>query len=384
MVSDRVAIVGIGQTAFRAAADDHLYHEHDYEAARLALTDAGLDRGDVDTVICSGWDAVDGRTISDMHTAMSAGGYLKDSSHVGEDGIMALVYAYMRIAAGLFDVALVTGHGHAESSFETVSNVVFDPLFVRSLGQSHLISLALQANVYVQRHGVDEEQAARVVVKNRENGASNPRAHLQSPVSVEEVLASAPVSYPVRALHCPPQSVGGAALVLASEDAARRITDRPVWVTGIGWAIDSYELGARDLGRLGSLVEAAGKAYGMTGIGNPLDDLDLAEVHDITAFHELMAYEALGLAPEGAASRLVEEGISGTDGRLPVNPSGGVLCSNLYGASGLLRVTEAALQLRGEAGERQVQGAGRALAHGMSAPSGAAAPTDCVVILEGC
>jgi acetyl-CoA acetyltransferase len=82
----RVAIVGIGQTALTAAADDRLYHELDYEAARLALADAGLDRGDLDTVICSGWDAVDGRTISDMHTAMSAGGYLKDSAHVGEDG----------------------------------------------------------------------------------------------------------------------------------------------------------------------------------------------------------------------------------------------------------------------------------------------------------
>ncbi|MDP2674831.1 MAG: thiolase family protein [Dehalococcoidia bacterium] len=379
----RVAIVGIGQTPLSAADDEHLYHELDYEAARRALTDAGLDRGDLDTVVCSGWDAVDGRTISDMHTAMSAGGYLKDSAHVGEDGIMALAYAFMRIAAGLFDVAMVTGHGHAESSFETISNVVFDPLFSRPLGPSHLVSLALQANAYVQRYHLSEEQACAVVVKNRDNGAGNTRAHLQQPVSREEVLASDPVCYPLRALHCPPQSVGGVAIVLASEDAARRISDKPVWISGISWAIDSYDLGSKEISRLGSLAAAAEKAYRMAGISDPLTELDLAEVHDITAFHELMVYEALGLAPEGGGTRLMEDGVTALSGALPVNPSGGVLSSNLYGASGLLRVAEAARQLRGDAGQRQLPGARRALAHGMSAPSGAAAPTDCVLILEG-
>jgi len=379
----RVAIVGIGQTALTTAADDRQYHEHDFEAARLALADAGLDRGDLDTVICSGWDAVDGRTISDMHTAMSAGGYLKDSSHVGEDGIMALAYAYMRLTAGLFDVALVSAHGHAESSFETVSNVVFDPLFTRPLGQSHLVSLALQANAYLQRYGLSEEQASAVVVKNRDNGAGNPRAHLQQPVGMEEVLASDPVCYPLRALHCPPQSVGGVAIIFASEDAARRISDKPVWISGISWAIDSYDLGSKEISRLGSLATAAGKAYRMAGISDPVQDLDLAEVHDITAFHELMAYEALGMAPEGGAARLVEDGATALGGALPVNPSGGVLCANPYGAAGLIRAAEAAQQLRGDAGQRQVPGARRALAHGMSAPSGAAARTDCVLILEG-
>jgi acetyl-CoA C-acetyltransferase len=164
---------------------------------------------------------------------------------------------------------------------------------------------------------------------------------------------------------------------------ARRITRKPVWVTGIAWAIDSYELGSKELSRLGSLASAAEKAYGMAGIEKPIDDLDLAEVYDVTAFHELMAIEALGLAPEGAAAGLVEEGVTRVGGRLPVNPSGGVLSANPYGASSLLRAAEAALQLRGEAGQGQVAGAQRALAHGMSAPSGAAARTDCVVVLEG-
>jgi acetyl-CoA C-acetyltransferase len=277
----------------------------------------------------------------------------------------------------------VTGHGHAESSFETVSTVVFDPLLVRPLGQSQLASLALQAGAYAQAHGVSEEQVAKVVVKNRGFGAANPRAHVRSEVSAEEVTAADPVFYPLNALHCPPQSVGGVAVILASGDAARRITQAPVWITGIGWAIDSYDLGSKDLTRLGSLVEAAAKTYRMAGIDDPPSALDVAEIHDITPYHELMAYEALALAPEGGAARLVDEGATAKGGRVPVNPSGGVICSNLYGASGLLRASEAVLQLRGEAGDPQVPGAARALAHGMSAPSGAAARTDCTIILEG-
>ena len=177
--------------------------------------------------------------------------------------------------------------------------------------------------------------------------------------------------------------MGGFAAILATEAAASRITQRPVWITGIGWAIDSYDLGSKDLTRLGSLAAAVTKTYRMAGIDDPLSALDLAELHDITAFHELMAYEALGLAPDGGGGRLLTEGVTEMGGSLPVNPSGGVLSSNLYGASGLVRAAEAALQIRGDAGERQVPGAGRALAHGMSAPGGAAARTDCTVILEG-
>jgi acetyl-CoA C-acetyltransferase len=99
----------------------------------------------------------------------------------------------------------------------------------------------------------------------------------------------------------PPQSVGGVAIVLAAEDAARRISDKPVWITGISWAIDSYDLGSMEISRLGAMATAAGKAYRMAGISDPVKDLDLAEVHDITAFHELMACEALGRRRRWAA-----------------------------------------------------------------------------------
>jgi len=378
----RVAIVGVGQTLHEEYKNDRLYWELDYDAAKLALEDAALDKGQIDTVIASGWDAVDGRTISDMHTCMAIGGYLKDSSHVGEDGIMALAYAYLRIVSGQFDTVLVAGHGHREASFDRVSNAVFDPLFTRPVGANHITSLAMQASVYAHRYGVGQEAAAEVVVKNRANGARNPYAHLQTPVTTDEVLNSGWVASPLHALDCPPESVGGVAMILATEEGAKRITDKLVWIKGISWAIESYYLGAKDLSQMPSLAAAGQRAYGMAGIKRPLEELDVAEIHEPTSFHELMAYEALGLAEAGQGRRLMEEGIVGREGKLPVNLSGGCLSTNLLGASGLVRAAEAVLQLRGEAHGRQAAGAKLALAHGFSSPCGAASPTNCVVILE--
>jgi acetyl-CoA C-acetyltransferase len=378
----RVAIVGVGQTLHEEFKDQCIYWENDYEATKLALEDAALDKGQIDTVIASGWDAVDGRTISDMHTCMAIGGYLKDSSHVGEDGIMALAYAYLRIASGQFDTVVVAGHGHREASLDRVSSVVFDPLFARPVGANHITTLAMQANAYAQRYGVGQEAAAKVVVKNRANGARNPYAHLQTPVTLEEVQGSGWVAYPLHALDCPPESVGGVALILAAEENVKRITSKPVWIKGISWAIESYYLGAKDLSQMPSLAAAAQRAYRMAGIARPLEELDVAEIHEPTSFHELMAYEALGLAEAGQGNRLVEEGLTEREGKLPVNLSGGCLSTNLLGASGLARAAEAVLQLRGEAHGRQAAGAKLALAHGFSALSGAAAPTNCVVILE--
>jgi acetyl-CoA C-acetyltransferase len=176
--------------------------------------------------------------------------------------------------------------------------------------------------------------------------------------------------------------VGGVSLILASEDVVKRITDKPVWIRGISWAIEGYELGAKDLAEIPSLAAAARRAYEMAGISRPLDELDLAEVHEPTSYHELMAYEALGFVGAGQGGKLIDEGVTQVDGKLPVNPSGGALSTNLFGASGLVRAAEAALQLRHEADGRQIEGAGLALAHGVSAPSGAAAPTNCVVVLE--
>ena len=380
-MSSRVCIVGVGQTYHRGPGDNLAYYEYAFQAARSALEDAGLKSGDIDTVLASGWDVLDGRTISDMHIVPAAGGYLKDSAKVAEDGILAFAYGYMRIASGAFDTALVVGHGHAESPTELVSNVAMDPFFYRPLGVGATATLALQCCDYGARYGVSEEQAAGVVVKNRSQGVNNPYAHLRSAVTRDQVLASKVIAWPLRELDCRPQSLGAVAVILASEDRVKRIASRWATVDGIGWAPESYYIGATELWRLGALSSAAQRAYGMAGITEPFAQLDVAEVHDLTSYHELMAYEALGWAEEGAASRLVEEGATGMEGRLPVNPSGGALSTDLGAGTGLARVAEAALQVTGKADGHQVE-ARTALAHGASALTGSVAQSHAVVILR--
>jgi acetyl-CoA C-acetyltransferase len=381
-VSSRVCIVGVGQTHHRGPGGSLAYYEIAFQAARAVLEDMGLTRGDIDTVLASGWDVLDGRTISDMYIVPAAGGYLKDSAKVADDGILALAYAYMRIASGAFDTALVMGHGHVEGPTELVSNVALDPFFYRPLGMSATAALALQASSYAARYGVSEGQAAAVVEKNRRQGANNPYAHLRSAITRDEVLASRMVASPLRELDCQPQSVGAVALVLSSEDRAKRIASRWATVEGIGWATSSYYIGAADLWRLGGLANAAQQAYGMAGIDDPLAELDVAEVHDMTSYHELMAYEGMGWAPEGSGARLLEEGATSMEGRLPVNPSGGALSTNIGAGTGLTRVAEAALQVMGRADGRQVE-ARTALAHGTSALAGSIGQTHAVVVLRG-
>jgi len=381
-VSSRVCIVGVGQTHHRGSGGSLAYYEIAFEAARAALQDAGLTRGDIDTVLVSGWDVLDGRTISDMYLVPAAGGYLKDSAKVADDGVLAFAYAYMRIASGAFDTALVMGHGHAEAPTELVSNVAMDPFFYRPLGMSATAALALQVSSYTARYGVSEGQAAAVAEKNRRQGVNNPYAHLRSAVTRDQVLASKMVAWPLREFDCPPVSVGAVALILCSEDRAKRIASSWATVEGIGWATSSYYIGATDLWRLGALASAAQQAYVMAGIHDPLADLDVAEVHDATSYHELMAYEAMGWAQEGGGGRLLEEGATSMEGRLPVNPSGGALSTNIGAGTGLLRVAEAALQVTGRADGRQVE-ARTALAHGMSGLAGSIGQTHGVVILRG-
>jgi len=150
------------------------------------------------------------------------------------------------------------------------------------------------------------------------------------------------------------------------------------WIKGVGWTNDTYYLGDKELGELSSLSSAAQRAYQMAGIDDPLDQLDVAEVHDLSSFHELMAYEALGFCGKGEAGKLIDQGVTSMQGELPVNPSGGALSSHPYTAVGLIRVAEAALQVTGRAEGHQVSGAETALAHGASGMCG---QTNCVLIL---
>ena len=289
----------------------------------------------------------------------------------------------MRIASGAFDTALVMGHGHAEGPTELVSNVTMDPFFYRPLGMSATAALALEASSYSAHYGVSEGQAAAVAVKNRRQGVNNPYAHLRSAVTPDQVLASKVVAWPLRELDCRPESAGAVALVLCSEDRAKRIASRWATVKGIGWATSSYYIGATDLWRLDGLANAAKQAYIMAGISDPVTELDVAEVHDVTSYHELMAYEGMGWA-QGGRRQPAARGRGDVDGR----PSA---CEPFRGgAEHQHRSRDRArrgwprrpCRLRGEqTGGRSK--ARTALAHGMSGLAGSIGQTHGVVILRG-
>jgi len=377
----RVAIVGYAQS----------HHQQDmpmtredmvFEVAREALRSAAILREDVDTVITASTDFLDARTISNLYLSMAVGAYLKDESKVEEDGAFAAYYALMRILSGVHHIALVEGHTQGSVvNPHLVSTYTVDPLFERQFGFLNDISAAaFQARMYMERYGVSEEEIALVSVKNLTNAARNPYAHRKMPdLTVEDVLSSRLYYDPIRELTMSPVSDGACALVLASEEKAREITDTPVWIEGVGSCSDGY-LRDRDICRLDSLRKAALTAYEMAGLKDPSAELDVLEVSEKFAHEELLIYEALGLCPEGKGKTLIAEGVTGRQGKTPVNPSGGALGADPVCATGLVRLLEAAKQIRGDAGAHQVPGVNRALAHGQF---GLCAQKNIVFILGG-
>lgn len=377
----RVAIVGYAQSHHQQNMQK-TREDMVFEVCKEALSNAGILREDVDTVVTASTDFLDGRTISNVFLSMAVGAFMKDESKVEEDGTFALYYALMRILAGTHDVALVEAHTQSSTmNAHQVSCFTLDPLFDRHIGVlNDIAAAALQARAYMNRHNVSEKHLAMVAAKNIANAAKNPNAHRKmTDVSVKEVMKSKMLCAPIRELMMSPMSDGACAVILASEDKARKITDKPVWIEGIGTCQDYY-LRDRDLEKLDSLEEAARTAYKMAGIKKPSAELDVAEVSEKFAHEELMIYEALGLCRQGEGKKLIENGTTRKDGDMPVNPSGGALGADSVCATGLVRVIEAAKQIKGEAGRYQIPSVRKALAHGQF---GMCAQKNVVLVLGG-
>jgi acetyl-CoA C-acetyltransferase len=216
----------------------------------------------------------------------------------------------------------------------------------------------------MERYGITEEQCAEVAVKNLGNALRNPHAHRKGRYTVEDVLNSGRTVDPLTLLQCAPASEAMVAVLLASEERARKLTTKPVWIKGYGCSLDTFYLGDRDLLK-GQLRDAAARAYKMADIKDPRKEIDVAEITEPYAFQELLWCEQLGFCLEGGGGRLIDSGATQMEGELPVNPSGGVLATNAYVSRGLQRAVEATLQLRGQAGERQVEKrVSTALVHG--------------------
>jgi acetyl-CoA C-acetyltransferase len=269
------------------------------------------------------------------------------------------------ILSGHHDIVLLEAHTkESQTDKSLVENAAFDAILMRQLGLDFTSAAALQARRYMYKYGITPEQCARAVVRNRGNARNNPYAQEPMDLTVDDVLGSRMLVSPIRLLDAKPISDGACAMIMASEEKAKKLTKKPVWILGASNGYETHYLGDRDLADCEALTNAAKKAYSMAGIKNPLRGIDVAEISTEYSYQEPLWLEGLGFCDRGGGGRLVESNTIKMGGKLPVNPSGGVLPGNPNSVAGMARVAEAVLQLRGEAGNRQVQGAKVALAHG--------------------
>lgn len=360
----KVAIIGVGQSKFGELWDQS-FRDIVLTAGIEALEDAGLEGKEIDAMFVGNMSG--GRYLAQEHVAALIADYSGLSElHIPStrveaadaSGGLALRQAYMAVASGMHDIVIAAG---AEKVTDVGAELALDILSSsadrewESFAGATLSALyAMIARLHMEKFGTKPEDLAMVSVKNHKNGALNPKAQFRREITLETALNSPYVAEPLRLFDCAPISDGAAVVVLASEEVAREFTDTPVFISACCQASDYLALHSRkDLLTMNAVVHAARQAYKQAGIEPK--DIDVAEVHDSFTIAEILAYEDLGFAKKGEGTKLIREGITSLDGDLPVNPSGGLkACGHAVGATGVRQAVEITLQLRGDAGKRQV------------------------------
>lgn len=363
MAYQKVAIVGAGITKFVRRAQE-TGKELSFQAVKMALDSCDLTLKDIDCVTTgTAPDAFDGVHMKGEYLADGSGGYGKPYMRNfvgGGTGVFSPIHGWLHVASGLFDTCLVvcsekmsSCYPHPQGAFLTI----FDHTTEQALMPTLIWIFALEMNRYMSAYGITKADIAPVSVKNKKNAMDHPSAQLPMEITVDDVLNSEELAWPVNRLDISPASDGAAAVILASEHAAKRITDKPVWIEGVGWNLDTAYWATRDLAYPRYVEKAARMAYDMAGIKEPKKEIDIAEPYDPFDYKELHHMEGLLLADRGEAPQLLADGVTQRDGAMPICPSGGALgVGNPIAATGLMKVIEIFLQLRGEAGKRQVLG----------------------------
>jgi len=380
-----VTIVGAAETKF--GKSELSYRELAVAAAQAALEDAGAEASDVEALFLGSYSP--GTFVHQEHVAPLVAWEL-GLSHVPSarvenacaSGATAFVSGLMAIAAGLYDVVLVVGAEKMTSTPVTEATRILaeaaDWENESTIGLTFPGAFALMARAYLHKYGYGRDILDAVAVKNHANAVHNPYAQFHKVITPEDIAKSALVADPLTLYDCSPISDGAAAVLLAAADAAHNFAKEPVRVLGFGQASDSLALFRRpDLTTLAAARQAAQRAYRMAGVSP--GEIDLAEVHDCFTIAEIIATEDLGFFEPGAGGEAARAGATARDGRIPVNPSGGLKAKgHPVGATGVGQLVEATFQLRGEAGARQIDGAELALTHNIGG-SGAT----CVVTILG-
>ena len=371
-MSERVAIVGVGESRAASERPEVSQNELANEAVRAALQSADLTIKDVDAVVLANAEILEGTFFTDQWLVEGCGSYLKSGMKVnsaGTTGHTGFTTAWSHVASGVFDTVLLVAYQKMDEPMVGGQGIRGGDVLFDAGGGSGAALISMWAGAWtLTREGVaSEEFAARVRVKELECGSRNPNAHLRKPFTVEEIMNSPELMPPLRLFHCCPTTVGSAALVLACEKKAKKTTNKPVWVrdhvTVHGAMTPRMApplfLAAGSCDPLGpawgwSLEKAATEIYKRNGITNPRKELDVIETYSPSVWQEILYYGSLHLCEKGEQEKFFDEGATRPDGEIPVEPSGGVPCTNPIAASGLLRVCEVALQIRGEAGEHQI------------------------------
>ncbi len=364
MTGRRVAVVGAGMTKFVRRAQE-TGKELSWIAAKAALENAGIGLDRIDAVcLTSAPDAFDGVHRKGEYLSDGAGAWGKPFIRTyvgGGSGVFTAIQGWYTVASGMADVVLCVAEEkmsscqpHPQGAFLTI----FDNIIERPLGPNLLWIFALEMNRYMSAYGLDKRDIATVAVKNKRNAVGHPAALLgQADITVDDVLESEVLAWPVQRLDVSPISDGAVAIVMASEEAARLLTDIPVWVQGVGWNLDTAYWQNRDLSYPEYVENAARMAYEMAGVTEPRKEIHIAEPYDPFDYKELHHLEGLLLFDRGKAPEAARDGVTARDGDLPCCPSGGLLgVGNPIAAAGLMKVAELFWQLRGEAGARQVPG----------------------------
>jgi acetyl-CoA C-acetyltransferase len=356
------AVVGVGQTHHKKIRDDVSITGLVREAAQRALEDAECTWADIDAlVIGKAPDAFEGIVQPELFMAEALGAVGKPMIRVhtaGSVGGSTFIVASHLIHSGVHDRVLAVAWEK-----QSEGNAQWGLSGGRSGGSGAGGTFAPWMRAYIQRSGAPEHIGWLVATKDRRNALKNPYAHLKIPdISVEKVKESKLLWDPIRFLESCPSSDGAAAAVLTTEEGAKRTSKRPAWVVATSVRSELGAFPGRDPVRVQAGLDCARDVYRQAGISDVRREIDVAELYVPFSWYEPMWLEGHSIAEPGEGWKLVESGETAMTGAFPVNPSGGVLSSNPIGASGMLRFVEAAQQVRGEAGEHQIDGARTALA----------------------
>jgi len=368
----RVAVVGVGQTKFGRRPDASI-REIAFEAFKEALDDAEIMRGEIEaSVVCSATHYDKQRTPAGViaeYLSLNPQPTFNVEAVCASSGV-GVRTAWALISSGLHDIVAVVGFQKmTELRSDEIQEVMGrsgDVIWESPFGPTMPAYFAMYATAHMQKYRTTEEQLAKVSVKNHFYGAKNPKAMFQTEVTMEEVLSSRMIASPLKQLDCCANADGAACIILASEEKAKKITDTPVWIAGLGLGSSPMTLTSRGLllTSFTCAVEAARQAYKMARVEPK--DIDVAEVHDCFTITEIINYEDLGFCERGWGGKLIEEEQTHIGGKTPVNVDGGLLAKgHPVGATGASQIRTLVQQLRGEAGETQVKGAKIGLAHNL-------------------